>query len=244
MLERLRITFSTGHQCLLYDRSDGLTPVKRVARVMGVEVNAKGFSKQLWDDFGISQVHFHSTTIDPLKTKDELLPRYYLNNVYGAEIFRALVYRQAYQRQVEARAANSPVEPLKELAERMLESLVLDAEATEGEGATTPETLQLYLATARDLELKVPDWQPEPFPVPLPTLSPPAPREVILAMAHVRRHHPDVDRVVYDLDGRWEYTAGGQGLSKPWDALIDVDLLQDGADVLPGYPAVFMVTEE
>lgn len=248
MLERLRITFSTGHQCLLYDRNDGLSPVKRVARVMGVQVNAKGLSKQLWDCFGISQVHYHSTTRDPLSSKDELLPRYYLNNYHGVDIFRALVYRQALQRLSEVLTGPEQEEQkpagLEGLATAMLEALILDAQATEGEGATTPVMLQAFIDQAKALGLKSPDWTPEPFPVPLPTLVPTAPREVTLAMAHVRRQHPEVDRVVYDLDGRWEYSAGGNSTDKPWSPLIDPNLLQDGSDAVDGYPAVFMVVED
>lgn len=71
-------------------------------------------------------------------------------------------------------------------------------------------------------------------------LVPEAPEAVIDAMAHVRQFLPTVDRVVYNQEGKWEYSEGGE-FDGHWPAGIDTNILQAGADALPGYPAIFMV---
>lgn len=71
-------------------------------------------------------------------------------------------------------------------------------------------------------------------------LVPEAPEAVTKAMEHVRTFFPEVDTVVYDLEGRWTYSKLGT-VPGPFPDAIDCALLQEGADAVDGYPAVFMV---
>ena len=63
-------------------------------------------------------------------------------------------------------------------------------------------------------------------------------KEVYDALVHVRQFHPDVEIVVYTSDGRWHYVTEDFNLPT-FDPKIDVGILEDAADSLEQFPAVF-----
>lgn len=74
-----------------------------------------------------------------------------------------------------------------------------------------------------------------------PTLAPFAPSEVIAAFAEVQKHYPEVESVVYDLEGRWCYRdSDGEPLTVGVE--ISTDSLGLGADAAPK-PSVYFLVE-
>lgn len=71
--------------------------------------------------------------------------------------------------------------------------------------------------------------------------APPAPQAVLDALAHVRRFLPDVDRVTFTPELKWEYSIDGEA-PEGWPDGISTELLEDAADAVDG-PAVFFVVE-
>lgn len=84
------------------------------------------------------------------------------------------------------------------------------------------------------------DWLDNFAVLKLPT-APETPPVVLKALRHVRAHIPDVDRVVFWGDGRWEFMT--DNLSSPtFLGLIDISLLEDAANAVgDGYPHAFQL---
>lgn len=74
-----------------------------------------------------------------------------------------------------------------------------------------------------------------------PTLAPFAPSEVIAAFMEVQRHYPEVESVIYDLEGSWCYR-DSDGASLTFGAEISTDILGLGADAAPK-PSVYFLVE-
>lgn len=69
------------------------------------------------------------------------------------------------------------------------------------------------------------------------------PAPIIRALEHVRQHHPEVTRVVYDQASRWLYLDEG-GKAPTFGPEIDVGILEDAADSVIHLPAVYEVEDE
>jgi hypothetical protein len=68
---------------------------------------------------------------------------------------------------------------------------------------------------------------------------------VYKALQHVRSHYPNVCRVDYDTDGRWEFS-DGKGDAPEFSEKIDIGLLEDAADEVyntGSFPARFELNE-
>lgn len=76
------------------------------------------------------------------------------------------------------------------------------------------------------------------------TIRPTGPQKVLEALLHIRQFHPGVDRVVYDLDRRWDYQSQEAGRVLFMADHIDVGLLEDAADQVTQLPAVYFLVEE
>lgn len=58
------------------------------------------------------------------------------------------------------------------------------------------------------------------------------------ALRHVHEFHPEVNQVVYGIDGRWMFF--GENFKIPsFGPEIDTSLLEDAADSIESLPAVF-----
>lgn len=75
-----------------------------------------------------------------------------------------------------------------------------------------------------------------------PTLAPNnAPAEVIAAVMEVQRHYPEVESVIYDLEGSWCYR-DSDGTQLTFGAEVSTDILGLGADAAPK-PSVYFLVE-
>lgn len=72
-------------------------------------------------------------------------------------------------------------------------------------------------------------------------IAPKPPAAVRQALEHVRRFHPEIDRVTFKPNGEWEYSADGDA-PEGWSDEIDMRVIQAAADSTNG-PAVFFVLE-
>ena len=64
------------------------------------------------------------------------------------------------------------------------------------------------------------------------------PAAVVKALNHVRSVFPNVNHVAYCADGRWLYM-DENGNMPAFNGLIDVGILEDAADALDSFPAIF-----
>ena len=65
-----------------------------------------------------------------------------------------------------------------------------------------------------------------------------APAEVIKAHSYVKIYHPDVIGVVYTSDTRWHFYNSDFEMPA-FGEFIDVGILEDAADSVKEFPAVF-----
>lgn len=63
-------------------------------------------------------------------------------------------------------------------------------------------------------------------------------KEVLNALEHVRKFHPDVIQVFYGIDCRWMYM--DEDMESPvFGNGIDIGILEDAADSIEQFPAAF-----
>lgn len=67
------------------------------------------------------------------------------------------------------------------------------------------------------------------------------PVEVADALAAVREVFPEVDTVVFTSNAKWLYFDSETGDSPAFAGLIDVGILEDAADAVDNFPAVYQL---
>lgn len=80
------------------------------------------------------------------------------------------------------------------------------------------------------------DWWIVPIQLPEPT----TPSQVRRALDHVRSYFPDVTHVIYTREVKWLYMSD-DGVMPDFNGKIDIGLLEDAADAVSEFPAVFCV---
>lgn len=68
-------------------------------------------------------------------------------------------------------------------------------------------------------------------------------KKVKAALDEVRKYHPEVTMVAYNIYGNWNFTDSEFNSPEKWDQRIDVGVLEDAMESMEKFPAIFSLGE-